>query len=489
MTSIRRALGLSFIERYALIFLNLASYVLIARLLTPEEIGLYSVTAAIVGIAQVLREFSIGNYLIQAQNLDRGRLDTALGISLPAGAAMFVIGLLAAPWIAKFYQDERLTDILYVVCISFLILPFCSIATALLRRHMSFGALMVISIVAGVGSFVTTVVMALMDFGPVSLAWGTVVANAITAVYAWHKLGRERRPGRMAFTHWRELVEFGRPNTFAGVITTVATDVNDLCAAKILGFAQVALISRALGMMNIVQRDLLNAVRNVAYPAFAAAQRDGKNLEPLFIASTAAVTALTWTFFGMMALFPLEALRLLAGPQWDAAAGMVTLFACTGICLSFITFVPNLIMATGRADLTMRAEISASMVRLVLVIGAALIFREMKAVAIAYAIASVLTVPVFYYFKNQCVPNDWGLMLRRCAKSAQVAAVCLVLPLAVSVHAGLGRTTPIPLTQFGLVCVATVAIWLVALRLCRHDLAREPIYQRLMARLGWPTPA
>lgn len=46
MTSIRRSLAFSLIERYALIGLGLVSYVLIARVLTPEEIGIYSVTAA-----------------------------------------------------------------------------------------------------------------------------------------------------------------------------------------------------------------------------------------------------------------------------------------------------------------------------------------------------------------------------------------------------------------------------------------------------------
>jgi O-antigen/teichoic acid export membrane protein len=65
MTSVRRALAISFIERYALIAISLASNILIARLLSPEEIGLYSVSLAVIGIAQVLRDFGVGGYLIQ----------------------------------------------------------------------------------------------------------------------------------------------------------------------------------------------------------------------------------------------------------------------------------------------------------------------------------------------------------------------------------------------------------------------------------------
>lgn len=65
MNSVRRALAISFIERYALIALGLASNILVARLLSPDEIGLYSVSLAVISVAQVLRDFGIGNFLIQ----------------------------------------------------------------------------------------------------------------------------------------------------------------------------------------------------------------------------------------------------------------------------------------------------------------------------------------------------------------------------------------------------------------------------------------
>src|SRR5436190_3511040 len=105
MTTVRVALGISFVERYALIVLALLLYVLVARLLTPSEIGIYSVTAAVVGIAQVIREFGVGTYLIQEKNLSQERLETALGVSMVSGAAMFVAMMLAAPWVAYFFAD------------------------------------------------------------------------------------------------------------------------------------------------------------------------------------------------------------------------------------------------------------------------------------------------------------------------------------------------------------------------------------------------
>lgn len=149
MASVRRALVLSISERYLLIALSLASNILLARLLTPEEIGLYSVSIALIGIAQVLREFGIGNYLIQVKTLTDDHIRTAFGFSLVIGASLFVIIYLIAPFAGSFYNDERVVDTIRISALNFLVLPFCSISLSLLRREMMFKRLVLINLKIG----------------------------------------------------------------------------------------------------------------------------------------------------------------------------------------------------------------------------------------------------------------------------------------------------------------------------------------------------
>jgi hypothetical protein len=154
MSIVRRALLLSVMERYGLIALGLISYVLVARLLTPYEIGIYSVTAALVGVVHVIRDFGVASYLIQEQDLTRERRDTALGLSLLTGSVLFVAVFAVAPLVASLYGDTRMASILRVVSLNLLLLPFCGIALSLLRREMRFGQLLWINILAAVVGFV-----------------------------------------------------------------------------------------------------------------------------------------------------------------------------------------------------------------------------------------------------------------------------------------------------------------------------------------------
>jgi O-antigen/teichoic acid export membrane protein len=65
MVSLRRSMAISIAERYLSIALTLVSFVVVARLLTPTDIGLFSIASAIVGVAQVVRDFGVGSYLVQ----------------------------------------------------------------------------------------------------------------------------------------------------------------------------------------------------------------------------------------------------------------------------------------------------------------------------------------------------------------------------------------------------------------------------------------
>lgn len=489
MKSIRNALRLSFIERYFLIFLALLSSILLARLLTPTEIGIYSVTAALVGIAQVIREFGVGTYLIQESDLSQAKLDTALGISCISGSLIFVGVFASASLIGSFYGDIRVDESLRVIALNFLILPICSIAMTMLRRAMRFDQLLVANLLGGVAGFVVTISLALIDHGPESLAWGSVTCNLVTAGISWKALENTDRPKRLRLSEWRTLVTYGKQTTLAGVVVSASMDINDLVLGKVLGFSPVAILSRAMGLMNLFQRDLMGAARNVAFPAFAQAFREGKPLEPMFVSSFAMVTGMGWPFYGFLALYPLESLRLLAGPQWDAAQPIVVIFSAAGAIVTTVTFVQVFILSMGRVDLASKADITVSLLKLTVGIVAALIFESIVAVAYALLASFAIAVPIFFSYKNRCSPNDWSGLLRNAARSMAVTIFCLLIPAFISFGMGLSRKDPLPHWAFALICMLALLMWVVALRVLDHPISRDSFYQKLFNRIGIRYPS
>ena len=483
MLSVRRALALSFSERYVLIFISLVGNVILARLLTPQQIGIYSVCLAIIGIAQVMREFGIGNFLIQEKDLTDAHISTAFGITLLIGCLMFVLVFMAAPFAGSFYGEATLTRTMRISALNFLTLPFCTISLALLRRQMAFTQLIAVTLTAAVISFAATLWLAYLGYGADSMAIGSVVGNIVTGAGAW--IARTDRklilPG---FSEWRSVSSFGAQSSLANIVTSISMDINDLVAGKILGLAPVAILSRAQGLMNLFHRDLMAAVRNVALPAFSKAHREGDAIEPRHVASVTAITVFAWPFYGFVTLYALEVLRLMFGDQWDAAAPLVPLYCLAGAIQATANLILQAIMAVGRNDLVMKAELIFQPIRALLIVAAAVIFKSLMACAIAYLVAAFIYVPLVYAVKQYCIPTDFARLRANLLKSLQVSLATLFLPALLAFSEGFSRDKPAGIALLLMAAAAALLSWIAALVIFKHPVTLDPSFLRIQNRVA-----
>lgn len=471
MSGVRAALFWSLTERYLLIVLALASNIILARLLTPEEVGIYSVSLAVIGVAQVLRDFGIGNFLIQEKDLSDDHIRTAFGLSLLIGFSLFVVTFGGAGLLADLYKEPRMAGPLRICALNFVVLPFCTVSLALLRRAMAFRQLMFVTLAASVLSFVVTIALALLGQGSNSMAIGSVVLNAATGVGSWLARG-DRQMLAPSFKAWRSLVRFGAHSSAANVVTSISMDINDLALGKILGFAPVALYSRAQGLVSLFSRDVLGAIRNVALPAYAQAHREGRDLEPQCVTAMASVIAVGWPFFGFLSLYPLELIRLLYGPQWDAAAALVPVLALAGAAYVTASLVYPAVTAVGRVDLVSRAELVFQPLRAAAIVLAAVQFKSLLACAAAYAVMMIGYVPLAFSVKNRCIPNDHAALLRHGLVSFALTLITLAIPAAIALYHGLSRQQPMPLAWFvGAAALGTLS-WLGGIAALKHPVAR-----------------
>ncbi|MDS4022227.1 MAG: oligosaccharide flippase family protein [Candidatus Competibacter sp.] len=479
MTSVRRALALSFVERYVLIAIALLSNILIARLLTPEQIGLYSVSLAVIGIAQALRDFGIGNFLIQEKNLNETHIRTAFGFSLLLGGGLFVIVYLAAPFAGNYYGDSRMVQTIRISTLNFLVLPFCTISLALLRRNMAFNQLIIVNLIAAAIGSSTTIGLAYWGFGPNSMAVGSVVGNIVTGSGAW--LARtDRKMLLPGFSEWQALLNFGGQSTAINIVTTISMNISDLAFGKILGFVPVAMISRAQGLMNLFHQEIMGAIRNVAFPAFSKIYREGGDLESRHIFAVGSITVLAWPFYAFMSLFSLDFLRLFFGPQWDSAASLVPWFCLAGAVAAPCSLIIPLLMAQGRIDIAAKIDLVIQPLRAIILVVGAVITQSTQAVAILFAIIFTLGGIFNYHMKSKYQATEYKQLFRIVMKSALVTIACLIGPVIVCLAFPTNSSVigAVPLLTAAFLCTIT---WFASLIVLRHPLVQDPFFHKLFA--------
>ncbi len=159
---IRRALLISSSERYLVLGVNFLSVAALARLLTPDEVGVSAISAVILIAGESLRDFGVSQFLVQQLTLKRLQVRTAATITMGLTLAISGLFWLAADWIASVYTQPKLVPYLHVLAISFVSGGLLAPQMALMRRDVDFGWVALVNVIGAWATAAVSVIAAVL---------------------------------------------------------------------------------------------------------------------------------------------------------------------------------------------------------------------------------------------------------------------------------------------------------------------------------------
>lgn len=386
--STRRALAFSFLDRYSGLLIAIATSAIIARLLTPKELGTFSITMVVLSFAGAIRDMGAGQYIVQEKEITQERLRAAWTVLLVVGFSLALVVLAIAYPVAALYREPKIAHIMLLLALNFALTPFGSMTYAWLMREMSFGKLAVMRFVSTLVGSIVSVVLAMRGHGAMSLAYGSVtttVTNALCAM-AFRPISFPWLPGGLGQV--RKVLGFGSKISLTTLTNNFAFSSPELFLGKLQNLADVGLFSRANGLATMFNKLVMDATNSVVLSAFARDARQGGAVRENFLRANLYVTATAWSFFGFTALHADALLLLLYGPQWHGAILPTRLLA---IGMSFgvtASLLPPTLTALGRPDLVMRcAMVAGSIYAATMAIGA---YLGLIAMSCCFIIANLL---------------------------------------------------------------------------------------------------
>src|SRR5690606_17483586 len=108
----------------------------LARLLDPDDIGVYSMSAVLVAVAHIFRDFGVTSYVKRQKELNPDTLRTALGVVMCTSWTMALLMFLSAPLWSSFFGEPRVENVVRVLALGFVFIPFGALPQAVLVRNM-----------------------------------------------------------------------------------------------------------------------------------------------------------------------------------------------------------------------------------------------------------------------------------------------------------------------------------------------------------------
>lgn len=462
-TSTRKALAWSFAERYLGLMVSIGSTMLLSRLLTPEQVGIYSMCAAFTAVAHILRDFGVSEYLIQEKDLTHTKLRAAYGIAIAIAWSIGAVIFLSRHWVAEFYAEPRLANVLLVLTLQFLILPISSPTFALMCRELAFRQIFFLQLTCNATQAITSVTLAWLGFGVMSLAWGPIANIGMQSLILLWKRPHEvlMRPG------WREartVLRFGSMFVASRAIEVLTRNAHEPVIAKQFGFSSVGLFSRAFGLIEIFNLYVATAVIRVATPAFAAHHRAGEPLGAVYARATAIYVSVSWPFFGFVALMAEPIIHVMFGDQWLSAAPIASVLALSAMPSGLMALGPQMLSATGQVARRLGVTLRVSPVHLIGIAIAS--FFGLLAVASVWAVSNTLMLALYLREMRRAVGLSTGALAHAVKPSAIVAASSIaaqagVMSLLQRVHAPAFAVLVLTFTT-------GAAVWLLVVRMSHH---------------------
>lgn len=473
MTSLRRSLAVNFLSTNGATAIQFLVTIVLARLLDPSEIGIYSITAVMVSIAHVFRDFGVASYLQQEKELTRDRVGAAFGVLLTTSWFIAAMVFLLSWPAATFYGRSEIQEVMQVMAIGFVFIPFGAITHSLLTREYRATEQAYVRVASTVAYALSVIALAYNGFSYMSMAWANLV-NIIVTALAYIPFRPVDTPWLPRFKGWRPVLNFGAGATLGNSLGAINSAIPDVVLGKISGPHDVGIMSRAWSTTNILNQVIGPTISYAILPFLAKAHHSGQNLSLHLERGCTYMTGIMWPALLAMAVFSEPVILFLYGEKWIDTTSIMQWLALMFVLATPFGFTPPAYLAIGRPYLSTAPTIASLTTRAISIY---LIYDgTLLSFGISLVVAAVLMYPFQAWMQWHYLGFRVGRFLACQAPSFYVASVCTVVAIITR-----WQTTQLPP---GLILLSAAIIiplaWFICIWHLHHPLREE--FEIILAR-------
>lgn len=389
----------SFVQQFSVQIINFGVQVILARMLMPEMFGLIAMVIVFISIGSALMDSGMTSSLIRTKNPDQTDYSTVFVTNLIVSFAIYILIYALAPYIAVFYNQDVLTNIIRLLAFSFVIRAFVAVHVAKLTKEMNFKLQMQLQIPSVIIAGTVGVSMAYMGYGVWSLVWLNLVQALAFTIQNW--LFIPWRPS-LAFDkeRFKYHFKFGYKLTLSSLLDTIYNDAYRIVIGKFFSPAQVGYFNQAETMRLFPVQQISGVIGKVTFPLFSNIDND-ISLKSAYKKLLKIILVLVIPVMLSLILIAKEGFLFLFGEKWLPAVPYFQILAIVSIFRPISSYNLNILKVKGRSDIFLYLEIAKKLVGLVFIVLG--IFYGVTGLVISLSIFSIGSYIVDMYYSGRII--------------------------------------------------------------------------------------
>ncbi|PIR79129.1 MAG: hypothetical protein COU26_02725 [Candidatus Levybacteria bacterium CG10_big_fil_rev_8_21_14_0_10_36_30] len=321
--------------------------VLLARLLSPAQFGLFGIASFGLAFLEVLTETGVNVFLVQEKSAIKEHLNEAWLISVVRGLVLCILILISGPFLTFFFNAPEALYLIYLIALIPLIKGFINPAQVIFQKELQFGKEFWFRIIIyGVDTLVS-IVVTFITRSPAGIVYGLIAGAVSEAVlsYIYFKL----RP-KISFSKIkiRLILNRGKWVTIFGIFHYLSQELDNLVIARLLGAGPLGIYQMAFKISVLPVSEITDVISKVTFPVYTKIQNENKRLKKNFIKTSVILSFLVVLSFLFLFIFTKEIVTFILGSAWISTIPILKILALYGAIRGIFGSVSSLFLARGK---------------------------------------------------------------------------------------------------------------------------------------------
>lgn len=374
---------------------SLAVFLVLSRLLTPYEFGLFAAASVIFLFFELFVDQGLSDALIQTDELNNNLINAVFWLNIGFSFLVFFTVYLSAPYLAQQMKMPDLSQIIRYGSLSILINSTALCQQALYRREFKYKMLAIRSLVASLVSGVFGCAFAFYGFGTYSLLIQFLILCTINAAYVW------------TYPVWRPTLNLNIKPAFSLLgfsINVFLTKLLDFVSQKSIDiFIGYALGAVSLGFYSvgarlylILMQMLSSVVLDVTLSGFSRLSSQLDKLGEAYITALKISSAIAFPVFIFLSATASLVIPILFGSKWTESSYVFSALSLLGAIQVLQFYNGSCLNALGKSNLTLITvffKILFAFISLYLFSSSGL-----DILIVAFVVGQLLAAPISFYF-------------------------------------------------------------------------------------------
>jgi O-antigen/teichoic acid export membrane protein len=332
--------------------LQLSQLAVLARYLAPSDFGLMAIVSVVIGFSALFMDMGISSAIIHKRDITESQLSSLYWMNICAGIILALIVYISAPFIALFYDEILLSDLIRLLAPTFIFSSIGNQYRILYQKELFFDKLAKVEIISSLIAFVIAVLCAMKGFGVYSLVYAALskVASA-NAIFFIRGIKKHKPKFHYNYNEIKGMIGFGLFQMGERSINYFNSQFDTILIGKLLGTESLGIYTIAKTLVMRPAQIINPIITKVTFPIMARVQNDKPQLRNIYLKTINYLCSINIPIYIALAVLAEPVVNSLFGENWGAAIVLVQILSVHYILRSIGNPIGSLQLAKGRADL------------------------------------------------------------------------------------------------------------------------------------------